>query len=134
MTEPTLYQRLRKVALPRLEAYITDLTKHDREICRILIPGDASIYAVRKNGTHFASYRSPEDGDDAAKAEIRATKALEYIDAIVGVAGSDVLWFLVECTTPRRGTVTAIKFSEARQLVVDCRDRMRAANRRRFAA
>lgn len=61
MADPTLYQRLKRIASPHLVHYRTDLTHHDRAICRKMRPGDVAIYAVRPYGTHFACFRNAED-------------------------------------------------------------------------
>lgn len=124
MADPTLYQRLKRVALPHLVHYRTDLTHHDRAICRAMRPGDAAIYAVRPSGTHFACFRNTED-TGPAKAEKTAQTAIDYLDATL--ATSQVVgWYLVECTSSQRGTVSPISFPAARHMVVQTRDRMRA--------
>lgn len=132
MNTPTLYARLKKVAAPVLRSYKTDLTVHDRKICTVMRPGDAAIYAVRESGTHFATYRNMED-DTPQKAMATAQRAIDYLDAIV-TTSSDVRWYLVECTSPRRGTVTPMKFAAARLLVVQTRDQMRGLSRPRYCA
>lgn len=123
MNGPTLYQRLRRVALPQLQHYVTDLTVHDRKICSALKPGDCAIYAVRDSGTHFACYRNMDDVD-AVKAAHTAQRAIDYIDAILACS-STVTWYLLECTSPRRGTVSPISFSKARLLCMQTRDRLK---------
>lgn len=125
MADPTLYQRLKRVALPHLAHSRTDLTVHDRAICRALQPGDAAIYAVRESGTHFACFRNTAD-TGPAKAEKTAQFAIDYLDAILATS-HDVRWYLVECTSPQRGTASPISFAAARLMVMQTRDRMRVA-------
>jgi len=123
MSAPTLYSRLKTVAGPHLRHYITDLTVHDRAICRAMRPGDAAIYAVRDSGTHMATFRNSEDPDQVSAVRT-AQFAIDYIDAIVAT-GSDVHWFLVECTSPQRGTVSPMTFGKARLIVLNTRNRLR---------
>lgn len=112
-----IYPQLEAIALPRLVAYVTDLTRHDAAICRGLEAGDAAMYAIRPYGTHFCSYHKTSDADPADAANT-ARKALEYVDAVQFVA-RDARWYHVECTAAAIGTVQPISFSDARAIVND---------------
>lgn len=131
---PTIYSRLKKVAKPHLVHYRTDLTVHDRALSRNMMPGDAAIYAVRESGTHMAFFRLGADTGEA-KAYGQAKLAIDYLDAIL-VSSPVINWYLIECTSPQRGTVTPISFTEARLMVMEQRDRMKAVldRQRRRAA
>lgn len=120
-----LYPQLEKAALPQLVEYKTDLTKHDREICSSTSRGDAAMYAVRCHGTHWATYIDA-DASDLTKAARVANIALDYVDAIHGVAPG-AQWFHVQCTGSDFGTVTPISFTKARCIVLAQRIRMDGA-------
>lgn len=122
---PTIYSRLRTVAIPLLRSYVTDLTEHDRRICGTLKVGDVAMYAVRPDGTHWVTYRNADD-IGPAKAALTAIKAREYMEAIAFVAPG-ATWFLVECTSPQHGTVSPISFIDAFAIVIDTRKRMEMA-------
>lgn len=122
MTAPTLYSRLKTVAGPHLRHFLTDLTVHDRAICRAMRLGDLAIYAVRDSGTHMATFRSAKDSDRHTAIR-RAQLAIDYVDAIIAT-GSTIHWFFVECTSPQRGSVTPVTFGEGRLIAVNTRNRL----------
>lgn len=115
-----IYEQLTAAALPTLVEYKTDLTRHDFNICRVLEAGDAAMYAVRTHGTHFCTYRDTANPGPAA-AQRTAQRALDYVDAVHGVA-PDARWFKVECTAPGVGIVTPTTFTRARAVVLAERD------------
>jgi hypothetical protein len=121
-----IYPQLEAIALPHLVAYVTDLTRHDTAICRVLEAGDAAMYAIRPYGTHFCTYRKTSDADPADAANT-ARKALEYVDAVQFVA-RDARWYHVECTAAAIGTVQPISFPDARAIVNDEYDHRRRSS------
>lgn len=127
MNDPIIYERLKKLALPRLQAYRTDVTNHDRAICRTLQPGDKAIYAIRPYGTHICIYQTGDDAGPAAAART-ADICRDYMAAVHSVC-PDARWYHIECTAPERGKVLGTTFTRAFTAVLQQRDAMRTASR-----
>jgi hypothetical protein len=114
----TIYQKIKRLAAPVVEAYETDLTEHDRAACFNLVPGAVALWSPRQHGTHFLRVSQPVEAIEAQTVRTAAS-TLEYFDAVATVFG-DRQWYVLECVArPRRGHVFPVDTMAARALLVD---------------
>jgi len=63
MAEMTLYQKCKPIAVNNVEHYMTDFTKHDRQLFRRFDNGDVLIWLVRPCGTNLFRIHAGDDAD-----------------------------------------------------------------------
>lgn len=112
-----IYQHIKRIAKPVVKHYHDDLTVYDRRTCDTLTTGCTAFWMPREHGTHWTWHRCPVDAvDDDTLESLR--NRLNHMDAVVSVFGN-AQWYLIESTSGRHGTVTAVETGKARQIMVD---------------
>ncbi len=102
MTDPTVYQQLKRLAAPVVKYYHTDLTEHDLRICQALQRNDVLIWAPREHGTCAVIIRH-----DAEKPLDALRLSLEVFDAYVS-SMHPPQWYWTTCHADRRGTIRKV--------------------------
>jgi hypothetical protein len=122
----TVYQKIKRIAVPIVKAYQTDITIHDRKSCAAMKPGETALWSCRSHGSHFVGLAKSTDTVSRDTVE-SLRKALNYFDAVAKVFGnqdgSDI-WYFIERTGEAVWPLTA---TEARQHFVNRIDHFMAA-------
>ncbi len=96
----TIYQKLKRIALPVVQHYHADLTTHDLAALRAMKDGETAMWSCRTHGTHFIWLARKSDQADHATVE-SCRNALNYFDAVAKVFGNEDgadQWYLLEKT------------------------------------